>query len=138
MAETAKSMFVNLPVKDLKKSMEFFTEVGFEFNPNFTDDNATCMVIGENIYSMLLVEEYFKTFTKKEISDASKTTEVLIALMVESREKVDKLVNSAIAAGGNIAKETQDLGFMYQRSFLDLDGHQWEIGFMDESAIPQE
>ncbi|SEO93303.1 VOC family protein [Paenibacillus sp. OV219] len=138
MAETAKSMFVNLPVKDLKKSMEFFTEVGFEFNLNFTDDNATCMVIGENIYSMLLVEEYFKTFTKKEISDASKTTEVLIALMVESREKVDKLVNSAISAGGNIAKDTQDLGFMYQRSFLDLDGHQWEIGFMDESAIPQE
>lgn len=138
MAETAKSMFVNLPVKDLKRSMEFFTTVGFEFNPNFTDDNATCMVIGENIYSMLLVEEYFKTFTKKEISDASKTTEVLIALMVESREKVDKLVNSAIAAGGNIANDTQDLGFMYQRSFLDLDGHQWEIGFMDESAIPQE
>ncbi|CAM3592843.1 VOC family protein [Paenibacillus lupini] len=138
MAETAKSMFVNLPVKDLKKSVEFFTQVGFEFNPNFTDDNATCMVIGENIYSMLLVEEYFKTFIKKEISDASKTTEVLIALMVESREKVDKLVNSAIAAGGNIANDTQDLGFMYQRSFLDLDGHQWEIGFMDESAIPQE
>ncbi|MGO4106566.1 VOC family protein [Paenibacillus sp. YAF4_2] len=138
MAETAKSMFVNLPVKDLKKSVEFFTKVGFEFNPNFTDENATCMVIGENIYSMLLVEEYFKTFIKKEISDASKTTEVLIALMVESREKVDKLVNSAIAAGGNIANETQDLGFMYQRSFLDLDGHQWEIGFMDESAIPQE
>jgi predicted lactoylglutathione lyase len=138
MAETAKSMFVNLPVKDLKKSVEFFTKVGFEFNPNFTDDNATCMVIGENIYSMLLVEEYFKTFIKKEISDASKTTEVLIALMVESREKVDKLVNSAIDAGGNIANDTQDLGFMYQRSFLDLDGHQWEIGFMDESAIPQE
>ncbi|WP_337103317.1 VOC family protein [Paenibacillus sp. YIM B09110] len=138
MAVTAKSMFVNLPVKNLKKSMGFFTTVGFEFNPNFTDDNATCMVIGENIYSMLLVEEYFKTFTNKEISDASKTTEVLIALMVESREKVDKLVNSAIAAGGIIAKDTQDLGFMYQRSFLDLDGHHWEIGFMDESAIPQE
>lgn len=138
MAETAKSMFVNLPVKDLKKSVEFFTNVGFEFNPNFTDDNATCMVIGDNIYSMLLVEEYFKTFIKKEIADASKTSEVLIALMVESREKVDKLVDSAIAAGGTIANDTQDLGFMYQRSFLDLDGHQWEIGFMDESAIPQE
>jgi predicted lactoylglutathione lyase len=138
MAETAKSMFINLPVKDLKKSVKFFTKVGFEFNPNFTDDNATCMVIGENIYSMLLVEEYFKTFIKKEISDTSKTTEVLIALMVESRDKVDKLVNSAIDAGGNIANDTQDLGFMYQRSFLDLDGHQWEIGFMDESAIPQE
>jgi predicted lactoylglutathione lyase len=138
MAETAKSMFINLPVKDLKKSVEFFTKVGFAFNPNFTDDNATCMVIGENIYSMLLVEEYFKTFIKKEISDTSKTTEVLIALMVESREKVNKLVNSAIDAGGNIANDTQDLGFMYQRSFLDLDGHQWEIGFMDESAIPQE
>ncbi|MCM3629811.1 VOC family protein [Paenibacillus glycanilyticus] len=137
MAETAKSMFVNFPVKDLQKSMEFFTAVGFEFNPNFTDDKATCMVIGENINAMLLVEEYFKTFTNKEISDASKTTEVLIALMVESREKVDKLVNSAVEAGGNIAKDTQDLGFMYQRSFLDLDGHQWEIGFMDESAIPQ-
>ncbi|SDW06885.1 VOC family protein [Paenibacillus sp. CF384] len=137
MAETAKSMFVNLPVKDLKKAVAFFSEVGFEFNPNFTDDNATCMVIGENIYAMLLVEAYFKTFTKKEISDSSKTTEVLIALMVESRDKVDKLVNSALDAGGQIANDTQDLGFMYQRSFLDLDGHQWEIGFMDESAIPQ-
>lgn len=131
-------MFVNLPVKDLKKSIEFFTQVGFAFNPNFTDDNATCMVIGENIFAMLLVEDYFKTFTPKEISDASKTSEVLIALMVESREKVDKLVDSAIAAGGTIAKDTQDLGFMYQRSFFDLDGHHWEIGFMDESAIPQE
>ncbi|GLX70672.1 VOC family protein [Paenibacillus glycanilyticus] len=137
MAETANSMFVNLPVKDLKKSIAFFGEVGFEFNPNFTDDNATCMVIGENIYAMLLVEGYFKTFTKKEIADTSKVTEVLVALMVESRAKVDKLVDSAIEAGGQIANDTQDLGFMYQRSFLDLDGHQWEIGFMDESAISQ-
>lgn len=132
----AKQIFVNLPVKDLKRSVDFFTALGFTFNPQFTDENATCMIIGDNIYAMLLVEKYFKTFIKKDVSDASKTTEVLTALSVESRDKVDEIVNKALASGGSPNLDTQDHGWMYSRSFQDPDGHIWEILFMDESQIP--
>lgn len=132
----AKQIFVNLPVKDLKRSVDFFTALGFSFNPQFTDENATCMIIGDNIYAMLLVEKYFKTFIKKDVSDASKTTEVLTALSVESRDKVDEIVNKALASGGSPNLDTQDHGWMYSRSFQDPDGHIWEILFMDESQIP--
>jgi uncharacterized protein len=130
-------IFVNLPVKDLNKSVEFFTKLGYEFNPQFTDENATCMLVGENIFVMLLVEKYFKTFTPKEICDTTKCSEVLVALSFESRAAVDEMVAKAIAAGGTTYKEPQDLGFMYQHGFQDLDGHLWEIFFMDESAISQ-
>jgi uncharacterized protein len=129
-------IFVNLPVKDLNKSVEFFTKLGYEFNPQFTDENATCMLVGENIFVMLLVEKYFKTFTPKEICDTSKYSEVLVALSFESRAAVDEMVAKAIAAGGTTYKEPNDMGFMYQHGFQDLDGHIWEIFFMDESAIP--
>ena len=97
----AKQIFVNLPVRDLKRSVDFFTGLGFTFNPQFTDENATCMVIGENIYAMLLVEKFFKTFTKKEISDASKSTEVLTAIALDSRAQVDEMANKALASGGS-------------------------------------
>ena len=133
----SKNIFVNLPVKDLSKSMEFFTKLGFKFNPQFTDDKAACMIIGENIYAMLLLEKFFKTFTKKEISDAKKSTEVLIAIDTESREKVDEMINKAIKAGGSIYNKPQDHGWMYGHSFADLDGHQWEVLYMDEDAIPK-
>ena len=133
----ATKIFVNLPVRDLQRSIEFFSKLGFTFNPQFTDDKATCMIIGENIFAMLLVEERFKDFTRKPISDASKTTEVLIALDAESREKVDEIVKKAVEAGGSIYAESQDHGWMYGHSFADPDGHQWEILYMDESAIPQ-
>ena len=133
----ATKIFVNLPVKDLSKSIEFFTKLGFSFNPQFTDDQATCVIIGENIFAMLMVEERFKDFTKKEICDAKKSTEVLIALDAESREKVDEIVKKAVAAGGATYAEPQDHGWMYIRSFADLDGHQWEIAYMDESALNQ-
>ena len=133
----SKNIFVNLPVKDLSKSMEFFTKLGFKFNPQFTDDKAACMIIGENIYAMLLLEKFFKTFTKKEISDAKKSTEVLIAVDTESREKVDEMINKAIKAGGSIYNKPQDHGWMYGHSFADLDGHQWEVLYMDEDAIPK-
>ncbi len=115
----AKQIFVNLPVKDLKRSIDFFTALGFTFNPQFTDENATCMVIGENIYAILLVDRFFQMFTKKEISDASKTTEVLTAISVESREKVDQIANKALASGRSLNKEPQDHGWMYGRSFQD-------------------
>lgn len=124
-------IFVNLPVKDLPRSMKFFSSLGYSFNPQFTDENAACMVIAEDIFAMLLVEKFFKSFTPKEIADSHKTTEVLTALFVESREKVDELVSKAVAAGGKTYREPQDMGFMYGHGFEDLDGHLWEVGWMD-------
>ncbi|NHH97555.1 Glyoxalase family protein [Candidatus Nitrosotalea sp. FS] len=128
-------IFVNLPVKDLDKSKEFFSKLGFAFNAQFTNENAACMVISEDNYAMLLVESFFKTFTKKEIVNAKKSTEVLVALSSESKEEVDKMLRNALAAGAKEANEPQDHGFMYGRSFEDLDGHIWEIFWMDPKAI---
>lgn len=133
-----KQIFLNLPVKDLNKTIEFFTKLGFKFNPQFTDENATCMIIGENIFAMLLVEKFFKTFTKKEISDSKKYTEAILALATDSRKKVDDMVKKAIDAGGKEPRESQDHGWMYGRSFEDIDGHLWEIFYMDESKMPKE
>ncbi len=134
----ATKIFVNLPVKDLKRSIDFFTKLGFTFNPVFTDETATCMIISENIFAMLLTEKRFKDFTKKEISDATKTTEVLIALDAESRDKVIEMVTTAVKSGGSVYMDAADHGWMYQHSFADPDGHQWEILFMDESKMPEE
>jgi predicted lactoylglutathione lyase len=128
-------IFVNLPIMDLNKSVVFFTKLGFSFNPQFTDENATCMIIGEDIFIMLLVEKFFKTFTKKDVCDTSKNTEAIVALSVESREKVDQMIEKAIEAGGSEPREKQDHGWMYGRSFEDIDGHLWEVFFMEESAI---
>ena len=126
---------MNLPIKDLNKSVGFFTKLGFSFNPQFTDENATCMIIGEDIFIMLLVEKFFKSFTKKDVCDTSKNTEAIVALSVESREKVDQMIEKAIEAGGSEPREKQDQGWMYGRSFEDTDGHLWEVFFMEESAI---
>ncbi|HET6807434.1 MAG TPA: VOC family protein [Nitrososphaera sp.] len=134
----ATKIFVNLPVKDLNKTIEFFTKLGFTFNPQFTDENATCMIVGEDIFVMLLVEKFFKIFTKKEICDTIKDTEVIIALSAESREKVDQMINKVIEAGGRESREPQDHGWMYGRSFQDINGHLWEIIYMDESAVKKE
>ena len=128
-------IFVNLPVKDLDKSKEFFSKLGFAFNAQFTNKNAACMVISEDNYAMLLVESFFKTFIKKEIVNAKKSTEVLVALSSESKESVDKMLHNALAAGAKEANEPQDHGFMYGRSFEDLDGHIWEIFWMDPKTI---
>ena len=132
----SKQIFINLPVKDLKKSITFFKKLGFKFNPQFTDDKAACMIIGENIYSMLLLEKFFKSFTKKKVADAKKTTEVLIAIDVKSRKDVDRMIKKAVAAGGSIYNKPQDHGWMCGHSFADLDGHQWEVLYMDESKMP--
>ncbi|WP_307543340.1 VOC family protein [Paenibacillus sp. W4I10] len=136
MAIRAKQIFVNLPVQDLKKSVEFFTKMGFEFDANFTDESATCMIIGENIYAMLLVEERFQSFISKKISNAADTTEVIVALSVDSREQVDVIVQAALDAGAKPYNEPQDHGFMYGWSFQDLDDHLWEVSYMDLSAFP--
>ncbi|NKE71667.1 VOC family protein [Candidatus Manganitrophus noduliformans] len=133
----ATKIFVNLPVKDLKKSIDFFTHLGFTFNPQFTDETATCMIVSEENFVMLLTEEKFKSFTPKPVCDATKSTEVLLALSLESREKVDEIVRRAVAAGGTTYKEPQDHGFMYAHGFQDLDGHIWEPFFMEPSAINQ-
>ncbi len=129
-------IFVNLPVKNLDASVAFFTKLGFSFNPDFSDENATCMIVGENNFVMLLVESYFKTFTHKPLSDATTHTEVLIALSAENRAKVDEMVANALTAGGTTPMPSKDLGFMYQHGFQDLDGHMWEIFHMDPDAQP--
>jgi predicted lactoylglutathione lyase len=128
-------IFVNLPVKDLNKSVEFFTKLGYKFNPQFTDENATCMIIGQDIYAMLLVEKFFKTFTPKELVDAKTSTEAITALSMESRKAVDRIVNEALAAGAKRYVEPKDHGFMYQWGFEDLDGHIWEYFWMDPAFV---
>jgi hypothetical protein len=131
----ATKIFVNLPVNDLSESVKFFTKLGFTFNPQFTDETATCMIVSEDIFVMLLTHDKFKTFTPKPICDATKSTEVLVCLSSESRAGVDEIVRKAVAAGGTTYKEPQDYGFMYGHGFQDLDGHIWEIMYMEPSAI---
>ncbi|MGW1036545.1 VOC family protein [Streptomyces antibioticus] len=128
-------IFVNLPVNDLDASKKFFTELGYTINPQFSDENATSVVISDTIVAMLLTKPFYATFTKKEIADATKTSETLIALSAESRDKVDELVDRALALGATPSGETQDMGFMYGRAFDDLDGHTWEIIWMDPTAV---
>lgn len=128
-------VFVNLPVKDLKKSMAFFKSLGFTFNPQFTNDDAACMVISEHNYAMLLTHKHFNRFVTKPISDARNATEVLIALGLESRAAVDDMVAKAVEAGGTEPRPKQDHGFMVQRTFEDLDGHIWEPFWMDPSHV---
>ena len=135
--QMAKQIFVNLPIKDLGRSVQFFKKLGFTFNPQFTDENATCMIISDDIFAMLLVEKFFSTFTSKQIADASKNTEVIIAISAESRGKVDEMIANAIQAGGREPRPPQDYGWMYGRSFEDIDGHLWEVLYMDKSKMPQ-
>jgi predicted lactoylglutathione lyase len=130
----ATKIFVNLPVKDLDKSMAFFKTLGWTFNPQFTDDTAACLVISDDIYAMLLTHEKFKQFTDKKIADGT-SAEALIALGVGSKDEVNRIADAAIKAGGKEAKPPQDYGFMQLRSFLDLDGHHWEILYMDPAHV---
>ncbi len=130
----SRQIFVNLPVADLDKTVAFFTALGFTFNPQFTDEKATCMVIGDEAYAMFLVRDFFGTFATKPVADTS-TTEVTVAISAESREDVDTLVSAALSAGGSPAGDTIDDGPMYGGSFLDIDGHHWEVIYMDPSAL---
>jgi len=130
-----RNIFVNLPVKDLERSKAFFAQMGFTFNPQFTDENAACLVLGQNIYVMLLVEKFYNTFTQKQIANTADTSEVINALMVENRAEVDELAEKAFKAGAGKFRDPEDMGFMYGRSFQDLDGHLWEIGWMDPAHI---
>ena len=130
----ARQIYVNLPVKDLVRSIAFFKSMGFAFEPKFTDEKAACMIVGEASFVMLLTEGFFQTFTKKALCDATKSTEVLVCLSCDSRAEVDELVAKAVSAGGNIPREPEDHGFMYGHAFEDLDGHIWELIHMQPNA----
>ena len=135
MATNPRKIFVNLPVRDLKRSMDFFAALGFTFNPQFTDDKAACMIISEEAFVMLLGEPFFRTFTRRELCDTRTHTEGLFALSCSSRAEVDEMVRTAIANGGQHAMEPTDHGFMYGWSFYDVDGHHWEVLWMDPANI---
>ncbi|AKF06108.1 VOC family protein [Sandaracinus amylolyticus] len=135
MAGNSRMLFVNLSVRDLPRSMQFFSKLGFEFNKQFTDETAACMVVSEQAFVMLLTESKFSQFTKNAICDTSKASEGLFALSCTSREEVDQIVEKAVAAGGRHAMTKMDMGFMYGWSFYDVDGHHWEVMWMDPAAI---
>ena len=132
----ARKIFVNLPIQDMRRSRAFFESLGFAFNPQFTNEQGACMVISDDGYVMLLVEPFFQTFTTKAIANAREQVEVLTCLSCDSRAEVDDLVRKAVAAGGRVARAPQDLGFMYSQAFEDLDGHVWELVWMDMAAAP--
>lgn len=132
-----RQIFVNLPVKDLARSKAFFTALGLNFNPQFTNEQGACLEIGENFFAMLLVESFFQGFTQKPISDAHQSTEMLIALSVDSRAEVEEVMRKAVAAGATTPNPLVDHGFMLQQGFADLDGHQWEVFWMDMAAAPE-
>ncbi|MNT25912.1 Glyoxalase-like domain protein [compost metagenome] len=128
-------LFVNLPIKDLEASVAFFTKLGFAFNPQFTDDKAACMIVGDDAFVMLLTNEFFETFTKKSLADATLTTEVIVAVSAESKEAVDTMVEASLENGGKESNQLQDQGFMYSWSFKDLDDHLWEVIWMNPATI---
>lgn len=134
-ANNSRMLFVNLPVRDPKRSMDFFTRLGFKFNPQFTTEEAACMIIGKDAYAMLLREDFFSTFAKKPVPDATRVTGGLYAVMVSSRDEVDRMVHEALAAGGSPAADKMDQGPMYGWSFYDPDGHHWEVGWMDPAVV---
>lgn len=129
-----KQIFVNLPIEDMARSQAFFRALGYAFNPEFTNDQGACLVVGENLFVMLLVKPFYQTFTPKTIADARTTSEVLVCFSCDSREEVDALVAKAVAAGGTAPRPVQDLGFMYSHSFDDLDGHSWEFVYMQDAS----
>ncbi len=135
---SARKIFVNLAVRDLKRSMDFFAKLGFGFNPKFTDANAACMIVSDDAFVMLLATPFFETFTSREPCDTSTHTEAFLALSCGSRAEVDAMVETAVAAGGTHAMDSQDHGFMYGWSFYDPDGHHWEVFYMDAEAMSAE
>ena len=132
---TPRKLFVNIAVSDVQRSIDFFESLGFTFNPQFTDASATCMLVGEDAYFMLMLKDRFATFSKRPVGDSQKETSALFAISVDSREEVDAMVNKAVAAGGSLALDPQDHGFMFVRTFYDLDGHHWEVFWMDPNAV---
>ncbi|MEH7379138.1 VOC family protein [Bacillus sp. JJ1533] len=137
MSFKSQNIFINLSVKDVNKSTHFFKELGFEFNPQFSDETTSCMIISENIFAMIMNEERFVGFSKKKIVDTTSSAEVILSFLAGSRDQVDEIVNKALSSGGKSFSEPQDHGFMYIWGFQDLDGHLWEVAYLDESTINQ-
>ncbi|MGE6517359.1 VOC family protein [Lysinibacillus sphaericus] len=137
MAYQSQNIFINLPVKDLNKSTTFFKELGYEFNLQFTTEDTASMIISDNIFALLMLEERFKEFSKKKIVDTATSAQAIFCLSAESRDQVDALVNKALSSGGKSSSDPQDHGFMYVWGFQDVDGHLWEIAYMDVSAMNQ-
>ncbi|SDW78270.1 hypothetical protein SAMN05421781_2365 [Marinococcus luteus] len=135
MSLQTKQIFVNIPVKNLEASMEFFQTIGFSFDQRFTDENAACMILGSGMYVMLLQEAFFQTFTNKDMVDTSREAESILAISADSKEEVNEIVQKALEAGGRPSNEPMDGGFMYGWSFQDIDGHLWEVMYMDENAV---
>lgn len=133
-----RQLFVNLPVKDLDRAVKFFTALGFSFNPDFTDENATCMIVNDDAFVMLLVESYFKTFTTKSVAATAGSAEAIMSFSLDSREAVDQAIRTALTSGGTASEEAQDYGFMYTHSFQDPDGHLWEVFWMDPAGPPKD
>ena len=133
-----RQIFVNLPIKDLARSRAFFEALGLTFNPRFSNEQGACLEIGENFFAMLLVEPFFQGFTKKPIRDAHQSTEMLLALSMDSRAEVEAVMEKAVAAGATTPNPPVDHGFMFQHGFADLDGHQWEVFWMDMAAAPEQ
>ena len=133
-----RKLFVNLAVEDLGRSVEFFEKLGFAFDPRFTDETATCMIVSDEAFVMLLVKDRFKDFTKKELADPATQTEAIVAVSAATRDEVDVFADTALEAGGQPANEPLEFDFMYGRSFHDPDGHLWEVIWMDMSAVPAE
>lgn len=136
-SNSSRKIFVNLAVQNVDRSVEFFTKLGFSFDPRFTDENATCMIVSDGAFVMLLVEDRFKDFTKKQLADPRTHTEAIVALSADSRTDVDQLADKALGAGGSPANDPMEMDFMYGRSFQDPDGHLWEVFWMDPSALEQ-
>ncbi len=134
----SRKLFVNIAVEDLDRSVDFFTKLGFSFDARFTDESATCMLVGEDAYVMLLVRQRFQDFTKKEIVDSTRQTEAILALSAESREDVDQLADKALASGGAPANDPMEMDFMYGRSFHDPDGHLWEVFWMNMAVVEEQ
>jgi predicted lactoylglutathione lyase len=133
-----KQIYVNLAVKDLPRARAFFDQLGLRFDPRFTNEQAACLVLGENIYAMLLQQDFFRSFIDKPLCDPAAATEVLVCLSCESRAEVDDIVAKARQAGGRVLRTPQDYGFMYTHGFEDLDGHAWELAYMDPDAVPSD
>jgi predicted lactoylglutathione lyase len=131
----SRKLFVNISVADLPRTKQFFAQLGFEYNKQFTDDNAACLIVGSDSFFMLLRREFFQTFTKRQICDTRTHTEGLFAISCDSRDAVDVLADKALSIGASPASDAQDHGFMYVRSFYDLDGHHWEVMWMDPNAV---
>ena len=130
-----RNLYVTLPIKDLKRSVDFFTALGFAFDQQFSSENGAALVVNDSTRVMLATEPFFSTLTKVPIADPRKATEALLALSLDSRAEVDELVQKAVAAGAAEGHDPEDLGFMYSRAFVDLDGHQWGVLHMDMAQL---